>query len=530
MGKKITRSQKIGDLGESIFETFALKNGLIPNKVKRDYGIDFVCQPTQRSLFAGISQVKSSLLGVNVRSSSQRRVRVKYSKDDITQILKTDFPVLLALVDVENEVIYHRFLDIDLLEFLHYKIAQGKQSVTMTPSKMNHGDQEFQNALALVMEAKYQQKLRLRVMQHRLSQLVGPSRLSIQRSPEGSFAVVEIFNFEEIFKNQEDKIKSTVREIILSSRLDRGFSLPSEQINRAIVHELGDYVEKIALFTRIPSKPETLFVKCNNNVAECLFEVRKFGDEISFYHVAGLSIIFSGPRKGEDDLYYHYFDVKYNDPASEPLFDHKEVINFLKNCKENATLHLGDVNSIAFELNNYPTLIGLGILVSYLESIYGELKIERPIAKLSHIDDINFNITFGFLANLFNPEMKENIWPGFTISSDDARIKWVEGKLICPVFLTLPEGMFIISVSFDGKIALLDDLEKDNAVGFRFDKYISMVSEKFEEPPDKPIQLHKFPLMLLGEGIALEIRELEERGFHQVRSPFDLGISYIVAK
>lgn len=67
MGKKITVSQKIGDLGEVIFEKFAIENGLIPNKVKRDYGIDFVCQPTERSSSVGINRVKSSLLGVNVR-------------------------------------------------------------------------------------------------------------------------------------------------------------------------------------------------------------------------------------------------------------------------------------------------------------------------------------------------------------------------------------------------------------------------------------------------------------------------------
>jgi hypothetical protein len=527
MGKKITRSQKIGDLGESIFETFALKNGLIPNKVKRDYGIDFVCQPTERSSFDGISHVKSSLLGVNVRSCSQRRARVKYSKDDITQILKTDFPALLVLVDVENEVVYHRFLDIDLLKFFHYEIAQGKQSITMTPTKMNHGDYEFQNALAQVMEAKNQQKLRLCVMQHRLSQLIGPSRLSIQRSSEGSFAVVEVFNFEEIFKNQEDKIKSTVREIILSTRLDRGFSLPLEQINRAIVHELGDYVEKTALFTRIPSKPETLFVKCDDNVVECLFEVRKFGDEISFYHIAGLSIIFSGPRKEEDSLYYHHFDVKYNDPASEPLFNHKELVNFLKNCKENATLHLGDINSIAFELNNYPMLFRLGLIVSALERIYDELKIDNPILKLSHIYDINYNMAFGLLCNLFDPDLKENLWPGFRISSDDKHITEVDGKILCPAFFTLPEGMFIIKVAFIGKIALLGE---NNAIGFRFDKYLSMVSEGFEEFPDKSIHLPKFPLILICEGVALEIREREERGWHIVKYPFDLGISYIVDK
>jgi hypothetical protein len=525
MGKKMGVAQKIGDIGELIFEQFAVKNDLIPNKVKRDYGIDYVCQPTEY-LSAGIRSVRATFLGVNVRSSAQRRVRAKYTKEDLMQILKSDFPTLLILVDVNNEVVFYRFLDMELLDFFHDEIVQGKQTVTLAPVKMNRNTEELPKFLAQIMEPRYQERLRLRGIELRLSQIIGSVRLRLQRSSGGSFAVVEVRNFEDIFKHQEERIKSKVREVILTSRLDRGFSLPTEHINRALDAEIGPLVDKIAVITKVPSKMEKLIVNNQQNIVESIFEVRNFGDEFSFYHQSGLCIIFSGPRKGEDGLYYHHFAVKYDDPSSEPLFSHKDIVDFLKNCVDNATLFLGDIGKVGFDMKYFPMLIKLGLIVKSLEKIYEELNITALILRLYHIDDHNFQITFGFLSNLFNPYATENIWPGFVIAPENVQVKWVGGKIFCPVFLTLPEGMFIIMVSFNGKIGLTEGTDEKVVIGFRLDKYLGMTVEEFHEPSDKPIALPKIPLMLIGGNMAIEIRGLDDGDFHKVKSPFNLGISY----
>jgi hypothetical protein len=468
MTKKRSPSQRIGELGEDTFQFFARKRGLIPTKIPNDYGIDFFCQLT-KILPNGHESVLPSSIAVNVRSSDQKRIRAKYSRDDIKLLLKSEFPMLLILVDIRNNKVYHKFLDKELMEFFYSELLKGAKYISIIYKEMSSSDEDFHRSLSLITTIRYREMLRLRAAELRLSQIIGPSRLQVHRFSEGSLAVVEVRNFEDIFKHQEDKIKSKVREVLLTSRLDRGFSLPTEHLNRAIVDEIGDFAEKIAVITKIHSKPEKLFVKSDENVVECIFEVRPLGDEFSFYHVSGLSIIFSGPRKGEEGLHYHNFEVKYNDLSSEPMFNHKEIISFLKNCKENTTIHLGDIESIGFELKYFPMLIRLGLIVSSLETIYTELKIDRPLIKLLHIDDPEFQLTFAFIANLFNPYLKENIWPGFLISPEDIPMKWVDGKIFCPVFFTLPEGKFIIIVSFDGKIALLDDVKEEIVAGFRFD-------------------------------------------------------------
>lgn len=477
----------------------------------------------------GNESVLPSTIGVNVRSSDQRRIRAKYSREDIKLLLKSEFPILLILVDIRNKIVYHKFFDVELMEYFHAELLKGARYISITYTEMSRSDTDFQRSLSLITKISYREMLRLRAVELRLSQIIGPSRLQVHRFSEGSFAVVEIRNFENIFKHQEDKIKSKVREVILTSRLDRGFSLPTEHLNRAIVDEIGDFAEKIAVITKIHSKPEKLFVKSDENVVECIFEVRPLGDEFSFYHVSGLSIIFSGPRKGEDGQYQHHFEVRYCDPSSEPIFDNKDIVEFLKNCKENATLHLVDINEkTGFELKYFPMLIRLGCIVSSLEKIYTELKLSRIIVKLFHIDDHNFEITYGFIDNLFNQGKQEDIWPGFIIAPEDAIVTWVGGKIFCPVFLTLPEGMFIILVSFQGKIGISGALGEEDVVGFRFDKYLGMVVEEFNEPPDKPIQLPKLPLMLIGGTRAIEIMELREGGFNQVKSPMDMGIRYVI--
>lgn len=41
MTKKRSPSQRIGELGEDIFQLFARERGLVPTKITDDYGIDF---------------------------------------------------------------------------------------------------------------------------------------------------------------------------------------------------------------------------------------------------------------------------------------------------------------------------------------------------------------------------------------------------------------------------------------------------------------------------------------------------------
>jgi len=44
IGKKRSKSQRIGVTGEDYFRIFAVRHRLLANKVEQDFGTDFICQ------------------------------------------------------------------------------------------------------------------------------------------------------------------------------------------------------------------------------------------------------------------------------------------------------------------------------------------------------------------------------------------------------------------------------------------------------------------------------------------------------
>src|SRR4051794_34703431 len=118
LGKYRSRQQSIGERGERLFALWATQNGLSPNKVEADYGVDYFCQILNPS--ADHSElVLGSILAVQVKSTDgQSRPRVRLDKTDAANLLRQTHPTALIAIDLHAGTIRYRFIDEGFIDVL----------------------------------------------------------------------------------------------------------------------------------------------------------------------------------------------------------------------------------------------------------------------------------------------------------------------------------------------------------------------------------------------------------------------------
>lgn len=519
--KKRTPSQQTGDSGEKLFDYFANRQlGLVPNKVTNDYGIDYFCQDTYL-MTDGSQDVRPTLIGAVVRSTAKksRRPRVKLEKDDIELALRSEFPLLFVLVDLDKDKVHLRFLDSELLETFHDILSKGGQSFTLTPDIMYSGVHSFREALSVVTRPEYQHRLRLRAVEMRLTDLIGPVRLRIFYRSDRTLAIVQVHNVENLFSPE---VRPQVREVLLTSRYDRPLPLPIPSLKDSVVGEVKRIASKIAIVAPVSGKgAESLFIKKNDKVTErCVFDLRRAGDEMAYHHPSGLSIVISAARKGKDGLYYHHTRLTYGDDSADRLFEHPEIIAFIKQCKKGGEICLGDPHKDGVPIEHgFSELMNLGTVVSHLEDIYSELGIAEPAVKFYHLTDPKIQWSHGLLASILYTDKQEDIFPGFALTPQDVHIDWVRSTVFCPLVLALPEGPSVVEVVFSGRIAFAEE----HPAGARFDEYKTM---RLCEPSEYGCELKEqpsSPLLLIDGKNAIKFHETR---LEQVGSPCKMGIAY----
>jgi hypothetical protein len=518
--KKRTLSQHNGDSGEKFFDQFADRYlGLVPTKVPNDYGIDFFNQ-VAKSLPERAQDIRPTIIGAVVKSTGKksRRPRAQLGKKDIELAFKSDFPLLYVLVDLNKDYVYLRFFDKELLTLFHETLVKGGQTFTLSPKIMLRGPEGFREALNHVTRQEYQQSLHIKAAELRLSNIIGKTRLSIRSDGHGGIAVLEVSHLENLFSPQDH---AQIRDVLLTSNYDYPLLLPPSPFKESIVGEVKHLASKIALVAPLASnRPETLFIKKGNFIkARCIFDLRWAGDEMSYHHQTGISIIISAARKGDDGLYYHHTRITYGDDSADRIFEHPEIISFIKECKKGAKMHLSEHSKEAIQITDLSELIRLQVVLSDIELIYRELQLHEPALKFHHLKDDKIQWSHGLLASLFHTRAKEDIWPGFVTTSEEIPIDWVKSTIFCPLLVALPEGPSVIQIMFSGKMGIVEN----NPVGARFDKYRAMRICDPSEYGGKLTEQPQSPVLLIDGENAIKFRE---KGFDKINSPCRIGISY----
>ncbi len=525
MPKKRTKSQQIGEIGENIFKRFALKNELLPNRVEYDYGIDFVCQTTNRGS-GGIDTVGGAFVGVNVKSSQMNRIRAKLGKHDLESAFFCEFPMMFILVDTKNEVIYYKFLDLHLInEF--YKILSSDSKFTLTPSILKKGtfdDQEFKIELTKNISQEYQDRIKLKRIQLNISGIIESCELKIINNSDGNIAIIKASKIEDLYKSDNHNYQ-LVRNLFLAQDFSNSSWLPPSTLNKGILDNIGPVASKIIMVAPVEGGDDVeLFIRNNGKfITSCNFTIRKLHDETSFYHPSGLSLIFSERRQHEDNLYYHHFDVLFDENNKEPLFSNPDIVNFLSSCREEYRLFFRQESQQGVPIEHWPELIRLYQILRPLKNIYKELQIEPLSLALKDLQHDKFAMNFSLLQFLLDSSKKQKeTLQGFVFTPEEIPLFWESAILNCPLLFSLPEGNILLFGRFEGKIAF-DDEEKVNPVGMRFFSIIDFEIKEISQNDNA-----EFPTLSINGTMAVEYTETGPN-IKKV-SPIDLGISYTLIK
>ncbi|WP_139293584.1 hypothetical protein, partial [Mycobacterium tuberculosis] len=277
-------------------------------------------------------------------------------------------------------------------------------------------------------------------VQLELQKLIGDMKLSISQSEEGSVAIVEVNQVEDLF-DKTHKLFPRVRTSFLSEDLNK-LSLPQSTFKNIFQHtdDIADSLSVIAPL--VYDVCRVTLMRKGKEIATCQFEIRGFGDETAYYHPSGLSLSVSRRRKAEDNQFRHYTEVIITEKNADSMFNYPELINFLGKIRPGDTINQLSVSE------SWPILLYLGEVVRHLPKIYDALAVE-PCVQLNALENKETWFSYMFVAKLlfdkkstlhYNPE------------TDNSTLKVIKNKIHCPFIICLPEGQFVLIMEFDSEL------------------------------------------------------------------------------
>jgi hypothetical protein len=507
MTKYKNRSQEIGELGETIYRLYSQRTlKLTPNKLESDYGIDFSCQIGGNPI-GSVRPMLPEFLLVNVKSSELQKPYARLEKSDMEFTLKSAQPLVFILVDVNKEDVYHRFFDKELLVEFHQRLITNKKTFRLDPSKMSKDPDHFIEQLSIVKKRSYQNKLGLLKARLGLQKLIGEVKLEIHQTEDGSVAIVEANEAEDLF-DKTHKLFPIVRESFLAQDINK-LSLPLGAFKN-VSEQLNDIADLTSLIAPLHYDMRRLQLKRNGKkIATCIFEIRGFGDEKSYYHPSGMSLTLSRKRKGQDNQYYHFTEVIFTAKDTDNLFEYPELINLLRVIQEGDTID-------GIPVETWPELLRIAGIVRYLPEIYDSLSLE-PHVQLNELNNMYTVLTYMFIKSLLLDQKDSFI--GFILGSEDTSdLKLMQSKIKCPFLISLPEGQYIATIQFDSEL-FYDEKNPDRILGIKSTRNPVIKSCL----PVENTSLVE-PALLVTEDIALAYFMNKQPG--TIQNPFSFGIEF----
>ncbi|MET1178511.1 DUF4365 domain-containing protein [Peribacillus simplex] len=489
--KKRSNSQKIGEIGETIFKLYAQKElNLLPNKLEFDYGFDFLCQ-LQKGKEPSI--VYPLFIGVNVKSTENEIISAKLNRDDIKNIIACDFPVLITLVDIKKERVYFRFFDLELLNAFSSFLNTNRKNFIIKKEIMYSDSALFKNMLNTVMRKEYRNYLTILKIKLELHKIIGENKLVVKQTEEGSLAIIEVANLEQLFIDKDKEI----RNLFLARDINKA-SIPIASYKNFVTDELSSIATNVAVVAPIfYDEVELSIIGATRELSKCSFEKRKYHDEISYYHPSGLTLISSQRRLGEDGQYYHFFEITVEEVTSKSIFEYPDIIDFLLNCIENTKIKVSNVKGDGVPTEQWGNLFFYRDIINTILKIYEELNIEKPKYKLYELDDEKTLTNLYFLHNLLFDH--ENIMlPGFILENQDYLTEnteklWKGAIITSYLKVYLGEITVCLRVDCNGSVLLKGN---NDTIGVQFDtkKNVSIIS--IEQNTGKIVS---FPELILDE-------------------------------
>ena len=192
MSKRRSKSQRIGTTGEDHFRLFAGRHRLIANKCEQDFGTDFLCQIEGAQGKTGEAPVLGGLLGAFVRSTENKRGRIRLDREDVEHLLACEYPVLVVLIHLRKDrdaAIYFSFVGGEFGEMLAGYLERDDKSFSLTPANLKE-KRMFSSELSRALSPGFVEQFRVSLAAKSLHRVIPHSRVQVRRSQDGSITLV----------------------------------------------------------------------------------------------------------------------------------------------------------------------------------------------------------------------------------------------------------------------------------------------------------------------------------------------------
>jgi hypothetical protein len=465
--KRLSKSQKHGQLGQIAFEKWAVENGLNPFKPSVDLGIDYMCQGL-KPVHALAEELTGGVLLCQVRATDQtRRPQVTLTRDDATTALRSEAPYCLIGVALKpSERIYFRFLDSMFFEELVQFLKSGDKYFYQRLNQMQDGSDIFKKAFQSVSKPAFRYQLEERKAEADLQAILPSAKLKVIGGPEG-LKLVTVPMLPSIFRleNQTQRDSAT-RTFFTPQPFATVFESARRQFDlHAPFKTIEDLASGPLVVLGATEAEVTLTVEWHGQHAESQFLVRHVEDEHAYIGSSGLILHFTSRRKDEKTgEHYHGFRGALEASGALDLVGSGQL-EFLKLLRPGAHVGMGTGQGLEFDRFGFGDL---GRAIEALERVFQVLNIPLTEVKLFDFADSHFGEKIGFLDALLSQSSTLPLIPSFVIGlPETASIdeeSWQRCNYRVPIVLNLKGRGIVVWVGGEAEKYIHEGLIQ----GFRF--------------------------------------------------------------
>lgn len=490
MGKKRSKSQRIGTEGEDQFRLFASRHHLIANKCEQDFGTDFICMIEGAQNKAGMSTVLGGVIGAFVRATQLKRGRIQLDKDDVEHLLACEYPVCVVLVHLRGNgepSMHFSFVDGAFGEALAGFVESGGKHTYLTSSGLC-AESLFDYELQRAIRPGFVEQFRVRLAGLRLDRVIPHSRIQVLRFDDGSFTLVKIQDFFSQFA--DDGISQpALHKAIFGVEHFMHERLSNLPLRPELIESLQGLPSPVVIEAAIPVMDGAIEVESGDGaVTNCAFEVRKSSDHTGWVHRSGFAITISTstPHEGK---WVHFLCSRADPDVPVILADYADLWDFLESCEPGAKLRFGE-GGHAYGVELFSGLMKYGFFAKYLRRV-------SNLRSWSHgtwyLGDAMDEETLNTLAFLFYLDKAPEHINGMGFTFSDLESSEAPVKMWVPICMNLPRAGSVVWLFTEGKMLTIES----GTVGFKFGKIL----DRDIELRDKRFTKSSFPEIVVETGI-----------------------------
>jgi hypothetical protein len=397
-GKRLSRSNIIGEEGELLFRRWALKHQLTANKVNQDIGIDFFCQVTAPVPGSTSVEGRGPVLGAQVKTAEDGEdARLVIDRIDAADLLRQTQATCLFGIRLSDESVHFQFVDRNFIERLGAFLDTDNDQLTISYRSLADESSHFLRLLTRYANPFEQIQLRVHLIQRRVESGIPGSRFSVDSSGEEARSMVAVPWIPSAFA-----IEEKARDQVRLKFFREGIIDPEQEgvkLHPVIGEALRETNSSAAVLSGVGAVVTTVKVRLGEATAVEPFEYREFGTEKSFVHRSGLRITLDRATvKLSDGHHHHSLESEVFRPhRPTPLAG--TALSFFRLFRPGATIELQSGWEVPLETFG-ESLTSIGEAVNAWPDLCRALKLPMRRLCLGDLHDEEFGRTAWLLEAL----------------------------------------------------------------------------------------------------------------------------------